>query len=118
MNQQARNMYSKRKFSISCYGTYPKARDSLQCAFSCMDCIKNKVLKANTLSKNDVDVCSNMLEQYAAKVCFTEIFNQYENDRCENSTSDKDNKTYNQFKKAGLSAKRRYDHRNGMKCMS
>lgn len=62
MNQQARNIYSQRKFAISCDGIYPKTRDSLQCAFSCMDCINNKVLKANALSKNDVDVCSNMLE--------------------------------------------------------
>ena len=82
-----------------------------------MDCINNKVLKTNTLSKKDVDVNSNMLESHAARVCFTEIYNQYGNECCESFTCDNDNKTYNQFKKVGLSAKKRIDPRHGMKCM-
>ena len=118
MDQQAENIYSQRKFAISCDGTYPKTRDSIQCAFSCMDCVSNKVLKANTLSKDEVNVSSNMLESKAARICFNEMSIQYGHDCCESFTSDNDNKTFNQFKSAGLEAKRRFDPRHGMKCMS
>lgn len=80
-----------------------------------MDCIANKVINVRSISKKEFDVSSNMLESNEAKLCFDEIKNQFGSNSCDTFTSDNDNKSFNQAKKAVLVAERRFDPRHGLK---
>lgn len=117
LNNAAKSVFNEKKFDLSGDGTYPTARDSWQCTYTCMDCVKNKVVNVRSISKNEFDVSSNMLESNAAKLCFDEIVDKYGSDSCSTFTSDNDNKSFNQAKKAGLVAERRFDPRHGFKSL-
>lgn len=115
LKSTANSVYSEKRFDLSGDGTYPTARDSMQCSYACMDCIANKVINFRSISKKEFDVSSNMLESNDAKLCFDEIKNQFGSNSCDTFTSDNDNKSFNQAKKAVLVAERRFDPRHGLK---
>ncbi|KAK8860385.1 hypothetical protein M9Y10_012049 [Tritrichomonas musculus] len=118
INKIAGDILSEKKFDLSGDGKYPTTRDSMQCTYSCMDCVKNKVVNVNIVSKNEVNVSTNMLESNTARKCFDNIVDKYWKDSYSTSTSDNDNKSLNQAKKAGLVPERRFDPRHGFKCLS
>lgn len=114
----AGDILCEKKFDLSGDGTNPTARDSMQFTYSCMDCVKNKVVNVNIVSKNEVHVSSNMLESNAARKCFDNIVDKRGKDSCSTFTSDNDNKSFNQAKKAVLVPERRFDPRHVYKCLS
>ena len=52
----ANSVYNEKKFDLSGDGTYPTARDSMQCSYACMDCIANKIVNVCSISKKEIDV--------------------------------------------------------------
>lgn len=80
-----------------------------------MDCHANKVIGTENVHKKEVNVASNMLESFGVKKTFDHIVSNHGKKSCETITTDLDNKTYAQAKKAGIQTTRQYDARHSIK---
>lgn len=114
----AKETFEQNDANISIDGRYDSCRDAMYCTTATMDCRRNKVVDMQTTNKKDVNVASNMLESAAARLSFDQIIGKWGPDCCNSITSDNDNKTPNQAKKAGLDFSRTFDPRHGFQCMS
>lgn len=83
-----------------------------------MDCEENIVIDVESDDKREEKVSSNMLESRAAKKTFDRINKKYGPDSLEVLTTDGDNKTFNQCKKAKLKAKKQFDARHGIRSIN
>ena len=56
------DILQNREFDLSVDGCYPTVRDSCQCTVAGMDCTSNKVVDVVSVSKQKMNVSSNLLE--------------------------------------------------------
>lgn len=72
------------------------------CTVSILDCHANKVIRTENVHKKEVNVASSMLESFGVIKTFDHIVSNHGKKSCETITTDLDNKTYSQAKKAGI----------------
>lgn len=118
LKKKVSNLLSRRPIKASADGRYDSSRDAVKCSLAVMDCEENIVIDMESVDKRKEQVSSNMLESRAAKKVFDRINQNYGSESLEILTTDGDNKTFNQCKKAKLNPKRQYDARHGIRSLN